>query len=65
MNVFINQLPHQLADGATLAAALALLQPRPPFAIAVNQQFVPNTHYADTTLQPDDRVEIIAPITGG
>jgi sulfur carrier protein len=41
------------------------LQPRSPFAAAVNLQFVPNTHYAVTLLQEDDRIDIIAPVTGG
>ena len=38
---------------------------RPPFAVAVNTVFVPNTHYAEQLLQADDRVEIISPVTGG
>ena len=65
MNIFINQLQHELADGATLADAIALLQARPPFAAAVNLQFVPKTQYAQQRLQNDDRVDIIAPVTGG
>ena len=65
MNIFINQVPHDLLEGATLTDAVALLQVRPPFAAAVNLQFVPNTQYAQTQLQPDDRIDIIAPVTGG
>ena len=65
MNVFINQLQHELADGATLADAVTLLQARPPFAAAVNLQFVPNTHYEQLVLQANDRIDIIAPVTGG
>ena len=65
MNVFINQMPHTLSDGATLADALAVLQVKPPFAAAVNLQFVPKTQYADHQLHPDDRIDIIAPVTGG
>lgn len=65
MNVFINQVPHDLQPGATLADAVSLLQARPPFAAAVNLQFVPNTQYAQKSLQPDDRIDIIAPVTGG
>jgi sulfur carrier protein len=65
MNVFINQVQHTLDAHATLADAIARLQPRPPFAAAVNLQFVANTHYAQTVLQPDDRIDIIAPVTGG
>jgi len=65
MNVFINQVQHELAEGATLADAVALLQAKPPFAAAVNLQFVPNTQYAQQLLQNDDRIDIIAPVTGG
>ena len=65
MQVYINQVPHELPAGATLADAITLLQARPPFAAAVNLQFVPNTQYTQKLLQPDDRIDIIAPVTGG
>ena len=65
MNVFINQLPYDLPVGATLADAVALLQAKPPFAAAVNLQFVPNTQYTQKLLQDGDRIDIIAPVTGG
>lgn len=65
MNVFINQTAHELPEGATLADAIALLQSRPPFAAAVNLQFVPNTNYTQQRLQSNDRIDIIAPVTGG
>lgn len=65
MQVFINQIPHDLPVGATLADAIALLAVRPPFAAAVNLQFVPNTQYTQQLLQRDDRIDIISPITGG
>jgi sulfur carrier protein len=35
------------------------------FAAAVNLQFVPRTAYALHRLGEGDRIEIIAPITGG
>eukprot|EP01034_Spumella_vulgaris_P040257 gene40257-biopygen34185 len=44
---------------------LANTAARPPFAVAVNTTFVPNTRYAAHPLQPGDRVEIISPVTGG
>ena len=65
MKVFINQAPYDMPVDATLADAVSLLQARPPFAAAVNLQFVPNTHYTQKLLQPDDRIDIIAPVTGG
>lgn len=65
MKVFINKTACELASGATLADAIALLDVKPPFAAAVNMQFVPNTQYRQTSLQPDDRVDVIFPVTGG
>ena len=65
MQVLINQTPHELPDGSTLAQALAAGGFRPPFAVAVNLQFVPKTQYAATPLDPGDQIEVISPITGG
>ena len=50
---------HDMAD------AIAAVAARPPFAVAVNTVFVPNTRYAEQVLQTGDRVEIISPVTGG
>jgi len=65
MHVLINQEPLELPDGATLADALRAWEPPAVFAAAVNLQFVPRTTYAQRTLAEGDRIEIIAPITGG
>ena len=65
MNVIINQETHELPDGATLADALLVWEPPAVFAAAVNLQFVPRTGYAQHRLNDGDRIEIIAPITGG
>lgn len=65
MKVYINQVPHEFAPGASLADAVVRAQARPPFAAAVNLQFVPNTQYAQTPLHSDDRIDIITPVTGG
>ena len=65
MQVLVNQIPHDLAEGATLADALTQAGARPPFAAALNLQFVPKTRYAQTPLKAGDQIEIIAPITGG
>ena len=65
MNVIINKQEHQLPTGATLADAVAAIEAKPPFAAAVNTQFVPKTQYAQQFLRDGDRVEIISPVTGG
>lgn len=65
MNVSLNQQPTELPAQASVQDALALLQPKPPFAVAVNTVFVPRAQYASRLLQEGDRVEVIAPVTGG
>ncbi len=65
MKVLINKQEHELAAGATVADAVTAIEAKPPFAAAVNTQFVPRTQYAQRVLQDGDRVEIISPVTGG
>ncbi len=65
LTILLNQRPVELPAGATVADAVAHLAPTPPFAVAVNMQFVPNTRYALHPLAAGDQVEIIAPVTGG
>jgi sulfur carrier protein len=65
IQVLINQCPHTLQKGATLADAVAAAGIRPPFAAAVNLQFVPRNQYAQHTLTNHDKIELISPITGG
>ena len=65
MNVLINDNPKTLPEGATLADAIASIEAKPPFAAAVNRQFVPRSAHAARALQPQDRIEVIRPVTGG
>ena len=65
IQVRINQALHTLAQGTTLADAVAIAGIQPPFAAAVNLQFVPRGQYAQHTLAHEDQIELIAPITGG
>ena len=65
IQVLINQAPHELPANATLAEAVQCVGIAPPFAAAVNLQFVPKTQYASHVLQANDQIELIAPITGG
>jgi sulfur carrier protein len=65
MNVLINLQPYELPEGATVADALAAMQARPPYAVAVNTVFVPAPEHPRHPLQAGDRVEVISPVTGG
>jgi sulfur carrier protein len=65
MHVLINDTPHALPEPATVADALAALNAVPPYAVAVNREFVPRSAHPTRALQPNDRVEVIRPVTGG
>ncbi len=65
MEILLNQQSTDLPAQASVQDALALLAPRPPFAVAVNTVFVPKAQYPSHLLQDGDRVEVIAPVTGG
>jgi sulfur carrier protein len=64
-NLTINQQPCRLPAGATLQDAIAQVGIQPPFAAAVNLEFVPKGQYAHRLLAEGDQIELIAPITGG
>jgi sulfur carrier protein len=65
MQVLINNQAHPLPDHATLADAVQAIAATGPFAAALNLQFVPRSQYAQTPLAEGDKIEIIAPVTGG
>lgn len=65
MQILINRMPHELPEGSSLEAALKQAGFTPPFAVALNLQFVPKTRYGLTALKPGDEVEVISPVTGG
>lgn len=65
IDVLINDKPFALPESATLVDALAALNAVPPFAVAVNREFVPRSAYAARALQSQDRIEVIRPVTGG
>jgi len=65
MQVLINNQAHQLPEHATLADAVQAISASGPFAAALNLRIVPRGQYAQTTLAEGDRIEIIAPVTGG
>jgi sulfur carrier protein len=65
MRILANQIPRELPSNSRITDLLAMIEARPPYAVAVNLQFVPKTRHADYILQDNDQVEIIAPVTGG
>ncbi len=65
MRVIVNQNPHELAPSSKVSDLLALLNAKPPYAVAVNLQFVPKSQHGEYVLHENDAVEIISPVTGG
>lgn len=50
---------HELLSQHTVAAA------GQPYAVALNGEFVPKTHYANTPLNHGDTLDIVSPVGGG
>ena len=65
MRVIANQIPRELPSDSRITDLLAMIEAKPPYAVAVNLEFVPKTRHAEYILQENDQVEIIAPVTGG
>jgi len=65
MRILANQIPRDLPANSRITDLLAMIEARPPYAVAVNLQFVPKTRHAEYVLHENDQVEIIAPVTGG
>ena len=65
MRVIANQIPRELPSNSRITDLLVMIEAKPPYAVAVNLQFVPKTRHAEYILHENDQVEIIAPVTGG
>ena len=65
MHITINLNPCELPENATVADALAAVEAKLPYAVAVNTTFVPAAQHASHPLQDGDQMEVISPVTGG
>lgn len=65
IRITINQQTFDLPEGTTLAQALETFGATPPFAVAVNLQFVHRHLYGATRLNAGDAVEVVQPVAGG
>jgi sulfur carrier protein len=65
MNIHINQKPFTLPDAATVTDALALFGAKPPFAVALNGQFVARGEHASKPLSAGDKLDVVSPVAGG
>ncbi|MBU3634206.1 sulfur carrier protein ThiS [Polynucleobacter sp. es-GGE-1] len=65
MRVIVNQIECELPSQSMISDALSLINAKPPYAVAVNLNFVPKTKYDQFPLNENDQIEVIAPVTGG
>lgn len=65
MRIIVNQVEYDMPSSSMVSDVLALINAKPPYAVAVNLNFVPKTKHAEFILNENDQIEVIAPVTGG
>jgi sulfur carrier protein len=50
MRVIVNQVEYELPSQSMISDVLSLINARPPYAVAVNLSFVPNTQHDEFLL---------------
>lgn len=68
MTIDVSMNGERIAVEATTLQALLLARGyklEAAFACAINNTFVPRPQWPDRSLQHDDRIDIVTPITGG
>lgn len=65
MKIYINDEVFELPESANIEQVIAHFNATPPFALALNSQFVAQQDYAALVLKAGDRVDILGPIQGG
>jgi sulfur carrier protein len=65
LKVFINNSGYEIAEGGTLKQALLDFEAKPPYAILMNDLFVPQSEHAFFVLTTHDKIEVISAIQGG
>jgi sulfur carrier protein len=65
MPIVVNGKPHELPMPPTLEGLLRSIEMKVPFAIALNEEFVPAAEYGRRVLGDGDRVEVVHPAAGG
>ncbi|CAH2778674.1 MAG: Sulfur carrier protein ThiS [uncultured Caballeronia sp.] len=65
IHININRRVFELPDAATVHEALAAFGAKPPFAVALNGQFVARGEHATKTLAAGDKLDVVSPVAGG
>ena len=66
MQIELNGAPHPVPDSLTVQELIASLDlAGKSLAVAINREVVPRQLWAERTLQPSDRVDVVRAIGGG
>jgi sulfur carrier protein len=66
VNILVNGVPREVAEGTTIAALLAQLEmPARQVAVEVNLELVPRAEHQRHSLCEADRLEIVTLVGGG
>ena len=66
LHVLVNNQSLSLPPGSTVADALLAFGPSEgPFALALNDEFLPKSRYQVQTLSDGDTLDLVAPVGGG
>jgi thiamine biosynthesis protein ThiS len=65
MPLTVNGREARLPDPPTLANLLGMLNPRQPYAVARNEEFIQRSKFQQCNLMDGDRIEIVYPSAGG
>lgn len=66
MNITLNGTNETIPDDLTVAEFLATRNLQPiRVAVEINEALVPRKTFAETRIQPDDRIEIVTFVGGG
>ncbi|MBO1924959.1 sulfur carrier protein ThiS [Thiomicrorhabdus sp. 6S3-12] len=65
MKIEINGQVMVLEQAQTLQMALSLFGARMPYAVMLNEEFIPNSEHEHRVLHAGDKVEVVTAIQGG
>lgn len=66
LHILVNNQALTLPQGSTVADALTALGPsQGPFAVALNDEFLPKSRYQQCSLSEGDTLDLVTPVGGG
>lgn len=65
MKLTINGVEREISGGKSLLSLLQEINASEPYAVAVNQAFVPRAKCEEHQLNEGDKIEVLSPIQGG